>query len=288
MGRQRRSHGRRAARPSHGSCRHRGPDTGRGLGTAAPPRPRRRGGPGLRGQPAGLRRLTTCFSPADTTATVIQTDLLRDGTRTLPRAGAAPDAAAGHQLWYGAVQAALETEYLLSTASSFQPDSLALEAVSFDMAQPLTVVYATSTVLPSAAGPELAGHPRIGWLRGRAGLFLYIGIDLVAGRPGRHNALNPGTPSRRLQLLGQAPEPAVSSPAQAGLAARRQRQGRPGVHRVPEHAGALQGGRDRAGGEPGRSGHVPTERRHRCPRLGQVQRRLNRPTQVPSGEYGER
>jgi hypothetical protein len=94
--------------------------------------------------------------PGDTTATVIQTDLLRDEIRTLPRAGAAADAAAGHQLWYGAVQAALETEYLLSTASSFQPDSLALEAVSFDMAQPLTVLDSTSTVLPSAAGPELA------------------------------------------------------------------------------------------------------------------------------------
>ena len=94
--------------------------------------------------------------PLDTTQDVIQTDLMRDDIRTLPRSGAATDAAARHQLWYGALQAALETEYTLSNASSFQQQGLTLDGVSFDMAQPLNVLAADATTLPTAAGPELA------------------------------------------------------------------------------------------------------------------------------------
>jgi hypothetical protein len=92
---------------------------------------------------------------SDPTVTTVQTDLMIDGIRTLPRADATPDAAARHQLWYGALQGALETEYALVNASSTEPEGRILAGVSLDMGQPLRVVSSTDTTLPRAADSTL-------------------------------------------------------------------------------------------------------------------------------------
>ncbi len=78
-----------------------------------------------------------------------------DAIRTLARPGAPADAAARHQLWYGALQGALETEYGLANAGSYQPESLQLQGVSFDMGKPLTVLSGSTAAVPTAADGEL-------------------------------------------------------------------------------------------------------------------------------------
>jgi transglutaminase-like putative cysteine protease len=104
------------------------------------------------------------IDPADPTRDIVLTDLMRDEIRTLTHPGAPTDAAARHQLWYGALQAALETEYMLSIASTLQPEGLTLQGVSFDMAQPLIVLDAAATVLPGAADEVLASTLAAGGL----------------------------------------------------------------------------------------------------------------------------
>lgn len=83
----------------------------------------------------------------------IVSDLAIDTVRTLPREGAAADAAA-RQLWYGTLEGAIETEYALANASSLGVEGRVLEGVSFDMGKPLTVIAGADEARPAAA----AGH----------------------------------------------------------------------------------------------------------------------------------
>ncbi len=99
---------------------------------------------------------TRAVDANDPTVGTVMSDLLIDGIRTLPRAGATQDAAARHQLWYGALQGALETEYALVNASSAEPEGRILAGVSLEMGQPLSVLSATDTTLPRAADETLA------------------------------------------------------------------------------------------------------------------------------------
>jgi hypothetical protein len=93
---------------------------------------------------------------ADPTRIVTETDLLIDGIRTLPRAGAPADAAALAQLWYGALQGAVEAEHGLGTAATFDPADLPVAGVSFAMGEPLTVLSAEDTeALAATAHPAL-------------------------------------------------------------------------------------------------------------------------------------
>lgn len=85
----------------------------------------------------------------------IVTDLAIDSIRTLPTDGAAAEAAA-RQVWYGALEGAFETELALANASAYDAEGRTLEGVSFDMAQPLTVVTADATARPTAAADDLA------------------------------------------------------------------------------------------------------------------------------------
>jgi hypothetical protein len=81
---------------------------------------------------------------------VVATDLLRDVIRILPRDGAAADTVAMYQVWYGALQAAFETEYALSNSTSFEAQGMRLQGVSFDMAKALTVVSSSGPEIPAA------------------------------------------------------------------------------------------------------------------------------------------
>ena len=81
---------------------------------------------------------------------VITTDLMRDPIRLLPRDGAPSDAVARHQVWYGALQGAIETEYAIANAGVLAPDGLRLLSVSFDMGKPLTVVTGADPAIPAA------------------------------------------------------------------------------------------------------------------------------------------
>lgn len=99
---------------------------------------------------------TRMADPVDPTRTAIITDLLRDGVRTLTRPGAGADAAARHQLWYGVLQGAQETETTRSNATAFERGGVSLAGVSFDMTRPLLVLDGTSTVVPQAADSHLA------------------------------------------------------------------------------------------------------------------------------------
>lgn len=68
----------------------------------------------------------------DGTARLI--DLALDGVDVALGPDAAPDAAARHRLWYGALQTALETEATLQAARAIDPDTAALDGVSLAMA----------------------------------------------------------------------------------------------------------------------------------------------------------
>lgn len=83
------------------------------------------------------------------------TDLASDGIRTLPRPGAAADAVAVGQLWYGALQAAAETELALLDATLLDPASRTLDAVSLRMAEPLTVI-GSGDAMPLSADDRLS------------------------------------------------------------------------------------------------------------------------------------
>ncbi len=120
----------------------------------------------VRAYVAGPRVYLTSWAidAGDPTRIVAETDLLLDGIRMLPRDGAAADAAARHQLWYGALQGAIETEHALRAAATFDPADLVLTGVSFDMGKPLTVLSADdASTLAAGAQPSLqatlaAGH----------------------------------------------------------------------------------------------------------------------------------
>jgi hypothetical protein len=99
---------------------------------------------------------TSSTDLADPSVTSFRTDLMIDGVRTLPRSGAAPDAAARRQVWYGALTGALETEFVLSGASLLDPATRTLSSASFDTTQPLTLLTDASGTIPAAADGSLA------------------------------------------------------------------------------------------------------------------------------------
>ena len=111
---------------------------------------------------------TRALDPADPTQGILETDIVVDGVRTLPVDGASADATARHQLWYGALEGALETEYGLLEAASDAPDGRQLVGVSLVMDQPLTVIDAADEMGPASADASLGVDPRRGRVRGRA------------------------------------------------------------------------------------------------------------------------
>jgi transglutaminase-like putative cysteine protease len=117
---------------------------------------------------------TRASDPQDLEVRSVVTDLAVDALRTLPRDGGTSDAAA-RRLWYGALEGAVETEMTLANASALDAASRTMEGVSFDMAQPLTVVTAADGVRPEAAAVDLER------LLGAGGLAVVPG-DVAAAR----------------------------------------------------------------------------------------------------------
>jgi hypothetical protein len=97
---------------------------------------------------------TRASDPDDLAIQSVVTDLAVDGVRTLPHDGAVAEAAA-RQLWYGALEGAIETELILANASGLDAEGRVLEGVSFEMTHPLTVVTAADGVRPEAAATDL-------------------------------------------------------------------------------------------------------------------------------------
>jgi hypothetical protein len=93
---------------------------------------------------------TRAVDATDVTADTTQTDLVLDGIRVVPGEGVAPEDAVQRQVWYGVLQGALETEYLLANGSIYQPEGRTLQAVSLDMSEPLSVVTGADPAIPAA------------------------------------------------------------------------------------------------------------------------------------------
>ncbi len=71
-----------------------------------------------------------------------ETDLLADDLRIIGPGGQAVGDATDRHIWYGAAEAALETEFALATARGLDPATRTVTAVSLAMGSPLTVVAA--------------------------------------------------------------------------------------------------------------------------------------------------
>jgi hypothetical protein len=85
---------------------------------------------------------------------VMVTDLMIDGVRVLP--GVPGMATAPRQIWYGVLQAALETEFGLRQAGSLDPGSRTFAGASFAMGDSLEVLSADGSGPPPAgADPAL-------------------------------------------------------------------------------------------------------------------------------------
>ena len=99
------------------------------------------GGPDAHGFVARPRVYLTSMAPdpADPTTFTLTTDLMVDGVRLLPGTAGAPTAPL--QVWYGALQTAIETEHGLRRTAGFSDEPpVELAGGSFALREPLTVV----------------------------------------------------------------------------------------------------------------------------------------------------
>jgi hypothetical protein len=96
-------------------------------------------------------------------------DLTLDGVSVVGRSALSGADVARHRLWYGALQTALETEFMLKRARAIDPATRRLAAVSLEMDQPLEVLEGG---LPDDGGPALRaalGSGRIAIVPGGTG-----------------------------------------------------------------------------------------------------------------------
>ena len=114
-------------------------------------------------------------------------DLALDGVDVALPADAAPDAAARHRLWYGALQTALETEATLQAARAVDPETATLDGVSLAMAGAELRVVGPDD-LASAEGPALREALGDG------------DLAVLVGDPGRFWAIDPASGATRSVL----------------------------------------------------------------------------------------
>lgn len=114
-------------------------------------------------------------------------DLALDGVDVALGASAAPDAAAHHRLWYGALQTALETEATLQAARAVDPERATIDSVSLAMADAAMRVL-TPGDLDTAEGPALQGALADGHLA------------VLVGDPTRFWAVDPASGATRSVL----------------------------------------------------------------------------------------
>jgi hypothetical protein len=113
------------------------------------------GGDDAHGYVARPRVYVTSIAPAlnDADAVVQVTDLMIDSVRILPYTPGTPTAPG--QLWYGALQSALETELGLRTADALLEVGPSLAGASLSMRQPLTVLAPGISAAPDGAHQAL-------------------------------------------------------------------------------------------------------------------------------------
>jgi hypothetical protein len=123
-------------------------------------------GTGVRAFVARPRLFISSIGPASVgPGTVSETDLLIDGVRILTAGGQGPADAARRQLWYGALESALETQSGLERAAGGDPATSHLESTSLDLGAALTVLEPNGAgTLPPGVGPELAADLQDGKL----------------------------------------------------------------------------------------------------------------------------
>ena len=79
----------------------------------------------------------------DARSLAMRVDLALDSVRVLPAPGTDPSEAALRQIWYGALQTALETGFVLRASSILDPATRRLAGASLSMGEPLTVLSAS-------------------------------------------------------------------------------------------------------------------------------------------------
>jgi hypothetical protein len=152
--------------------------------------------------------LSTVGPDARTGGSVAIIDLALDGIRVIAPDGLDPADAARHQLWYGTLQSALETELTLQRARTRDPADRRIVAVSLAMDRPLSVLGpADAPDLPGTASPALRaalaggdlavvlGDPStsgLHWSVAPTGFVQAIGHGLRIGFDGGGNYVNGG------------------------------------------------------------------------------------------------
>jgi hypothetical protein len=104
-------------------------------------------------------------------------DLTLDGVAIVGAGDVTAAEIARTQLWYGALQTALETEFMLKRARAIDPAARRLAAVSFEMDEPLTVV-----------GPDAAARLDAGAARSLRGALEAGRVAVIPGDPAAASA----------------------------------------------------------------------------------------------------
>ena len=113
--------------------------------------------PGMRAFVARPRVFVTSVGPAAEDGRLTTgTDLVTDTVRVLVADGTGPREAAHSQLWYGALEGALESQFLLSRIGAGGLSGGQLEGVSFGLSGPATLVTDAGPAVPVGASKVLA------------------------------------------------------------------------------------------------------------------------------------
>ena len=113
--------------------------------------------PAIRAYPARPRVFISSILPSPgEPGVLLVTDLAIDTVRVLTTGGADGSDAAARQVWYGALESALETQVGLGRAAFGDPAGQRMGGLSLLMGQPLTVIDAGDVAaLPATADPYL-------------------------------------------------------------------------------------------------------------------------------------
>ena len=91
----------------------------------------------------------------DPSQIAFQVDLALDGVRLLAAPGTDATGLALRQVWYGALQTALETELIRRAGASIVPDGRRVGGASFDMVEPLSVLVGSEAAESDLSLPAL-------------------------------------------------------------------------------------------------------------------------------------
>jgi len=122
--------------------------------------------PGMRAYVARPRVYLSSLGPTGTAGQIwLQTDFMADGVQLLTGSPMGPADAAARQVWYAALQTALETQLMTYRASAVLTGPINQTGASLAMGEPLTVLgSADAAILPGTASPQLLADLRAGFI----------------------------------------------------------------------------------------------------------------------------